>query len=59
MMWWYSAAGAVVLAVVAGVADWRRGRRVDLDRVGLINWRGLHVFALIAAVMCMMLATHQ
>jgi hypothetical protein len=41
---------AVVLALGAGVADYRQRKRVDLDRVGLFDWRSVQVFALIAAI---------
>ncbi len=41
---------AVVLAVAAGIADYRQRRRPDLDRVGLFDWRTIQAFALIAAI---------
>jgi hypothetical protein len=41
---------AVVLAVIAGIADYRQRKRADLDRVGLFDWRSIQVFALIAAI---------
>jgi hypothetical protein len=49
------AAGAVavalaILALVAGVIDWRHRKRSDLDRVSLIDWRNVQVFALIATI---------
>jgi hypothetical protein len=48
-------AGAVaaVLALTAlagGVVDWRHRKRNDLDRVSLIDWRNVQVFALIGAI---------
>jgi hypothetical protein len=48
-------AGAVsailaLLALVAGVVDWRHRKRRDLDRVSLLDWRNIQVFALIAAI---------
>jgi hypothetical protein len=50
--WWGGAAVAVLVAVIAGIADWRRQQRADLDAVGWVDWRSLHVFALIAAAVC-------
>lgn len=47
---------ALVIAVVAGVVDWRHRRRDDLDRVTLFDWRSIQVFALIAAVIAFSLA---
>jgi hypothetical protein len=41
---------AVVLAVIAGIADYRQRKRSDLDRVGLFDWRSIQVFALVAAI---------
>ncbi len=41
---------AAVLAVAAGIADYRQRKRADLDRVGLFDWRSIQVFALIAAI---------
>ncbi|MDN4630330.1 hypothetical protein QCD71_02280 [Sphingomonas sp. PsM26] len=49
---------ALVGAVLAGVADWRRTRRDDLDRVGWLDWRSVQMFALIAAALCVVAAQH-
>ena len=56
MGWWIGAAGAMLVAVSAGVADWRRQRRDDLDAVGWIDWRTLHILALVATALCAALA---
>lgn len=56
MGWWIGAAGAMLVAVSAGVADWRRQRRDDLDAVGWIDWRTLHILALVATALCVALA---
>ena len=53
---WAGAAAAAALAVAAGVADWRRTRRRDLDNPGWVPWRGLQVGALFAAAVLAMLA---
>jgi hypothetical protein len=44
------AAGLALTALAAGIVDWRHRRRSDLDRVSLIDWRNLQVFALIGAI---------
>ncbi|MGY2733138.1 hypothetical protein [Sphingomonas sp. UYP23] len=58
MLWWIAAGVAVGIAVLAGVADWRRDRRADLDRVGWVDWRSTQMFALIAAAGCAIVAQH-
>lgn len=57
-MWWGAAAIALIIAVLAGIADARRARRDDLDRVGLLDWRSVQMFALIAAALCVIAAQH-
>ena len=47
---WYGVAAAIVLAVIAGVADWRRTHSRELDRPGLMPWRGIQVLCLFAAL---------
>ncbi len=51
LRWWIAAAAALGVAVLAGVADWRRKRRVDLDRIGMVDWRTVQMLGLIAAAM--------
>lgn len=50
--WLWSADGAALaLVVVAGLAEWRRGKRRNLDSVGWMPWRGLQAagfFAMLA-----------
>ena len=46
---WAGAGASLALAVFAGFRDWRRKRRVDLDKVGIIDWPAVQVLALIAA----------
>jgi len=48
---WIGGAVAVVLAIAAGIADWRRSRRADLDRIGVLDWRTVQVLCLIVAAM--------
>ncbi|HEX7849154.1 MAG TPA: hypothetical protein VF485_05405 [Sphingomonas sp.] len=45
-----AAAALALLALVAGIADWRHKKRNDLDRVSLFDWRNIQVFALIGAI---------
>jgi hypothetical protein len=45
------AAALAILALAAGIIDWRHRKRNDLDRVSLIDWRNVQVFALIAAIL--------
>ena len=47
---WTGTGAALALAVVAGVADWRRNRRRVLDDAGWVPWRGIQVAAFFAAV---------
>lgn len=48
--WLWTADGALVaIALVAGVADWRRVNRRTVDGWGWVPWRGLQVAALFAA----------
>ncbi|MBC2668671.1 hypothetical protein ACFOON_15620 [Novosphingobium piscinae] len=42
---------ALAVAMAAWWGDRRRWRRSDLDRVGLMPWQGLFVWALLAAVL--------
>lgn len=53
---WIAAAAAVLIAITAGIADWRRRRRRDLDRIGPIYWPTIQVLALIVAAVCGALA---
>jgi len=55
---WYWAAGAAALlmAVIAGVADSRRQRRERLDKIGWVPWRGIQVAAVFALLVDLILA---
>ncbi len=44
------AAGCLVVGIAAGVADWRHRKRRELDRVALLDWRTVQVFALMGAM---------
>ena len=58
MLWWGGAAVALVVAIIAGVADRRRTRRDDLDRVGWVDWRTVQMAALIVAAVLVIAAQH-
>ncbi|HYD13604.1 MAG TPA: hypothetical protein VEC11_12225 [Allosphingosinicella sp.] len=48
---WGADGAALALVLVAGVADWRRHHRRDIDAHGWMPWRGLQAlgfFALLA-----------
>ncbi|HEX4694702.1 hypothetical protein [Sphingomonas sp.] len=49
---------ALVVASLAGVADWRHRKRDDLDRVALLDWRSVQFFALVAAVVAFSVAVN-
>lgn len=49
---------ALLVALVAGVIDYRHRKRDNLDRVSLLDWRNVQVFALIAAMIGLALALH-
>ncbi len=40
----------VALVGVSGVAEWRRGKRADLDRVGWVPWTFIQIMALLLAI---------
>ena len=46
---WTGAAASLALAIFAGFRDWRRKRRVDLDKVGIVDWPTVQILALFAA----------
>lgn len=47
---WIGVGAMVALAGVSGVADWRRGRRRELDRVGWVPWTLIQVLAMLLAI---------
>jgi hypothetical protein len=56
---WYAVAALIVVAVLAGVADWRRRHRRDPDRIGPVHWPTVQVLALIAALALGLLTRHR
>lgn len=58
--WLWTADGALVaLALLAGVADWRRVRRRTVDGWGWMPWRGVQVMAVFAAIGLAVLILHR
>ena len=55
---WTGTGVALALAVIAGVMDWRRTRRRDLDATGWVPWRGIQVIGFFAALAFAILAMH-
>lgn len=53
---WAAAGMSLGLAVAAGVADWRRARRTQLDDAGWVPWRGVQVAGLFVAMAFVVLA---
>jgi hypothetical protein len=56
---YWGAGTSMAVAVFAGFAEWRRGKRRDLDRVGIMPWNGIQVFAFLLAVIAAVLAVKR
>ena len=53
---WGLAAAAAASALLAGMADWRRGKRRDLDRPGWMPWTAIQLLAMLVGVIAAALA---
>lgn len=54
---WTADAGALAVAVFAGLGDWRRiNRRSGFDDVGWVPWRGIQAAAMFAVLAFAVLA---
>lgn len=53
---WIGVGAFVAMAAGSGVADWRRTRRHDPDRVGWMPWTLIQVMAVLGAVVTAALA---
>ena len=53
---WAGAGVAMATAVIAGVAEYRRGKRKDLDRVGIMPWNAIQIFAFLVAMIAVIFA---
>ena len=58
--WLWAADGiALGIALLAGVADWRRANRSRVDGWGWMPWRGVQMAALFAAVGLTVIVLHR
>ncbi len=55
-IWGRIAIGAVLVVIVASLADRRREKRTDIDRVGFMPWTFIMVMAVLTAVVSASLA---
>jgi hypothetical protein len=53
---WTADGAALATVVLAGLADWRRGARRNLDTAGWVPWRGLQVAGCFALLVFTVLA---
>ena len=47
---WAADGAALALVVLAGLAEWRRGRRRDLHAAGWVPWRGIQAVGIFAVL---------
>ncbi len=47
---WIGVGALVAVAAGSGLADWRRSKRDDLDRVGWMPWTLIQLMAILFAV---------
>lgn len=47
---WSADGVAAAVVIVAGLADWRRSRRHNLDDTGWVPWRGMQMAGFFLAV---------
>lgn len=47
---WTSVGAALLVAVVAGLGERKRKRRIDMDRIGLIPWPLVQILAILMAL---------
>ncbi|MEO9129645.1 MAG: hypothetical protein ABI240_00400 [Sphingomonas sp.] len=53
---WTGAGASLALALFAGFRERQRKRRVNLDKIGLIDWPAVQVLALIATAILVSIA---
>jgi hypothetical protein len=56
---WAADGAALALVVAAGLADWRRQRRRDLDTPGWVPWRGVQAAGFFAVLLFTVLAVRS
>jgi hypothetical protein len=57
--YWTGAGAAAAIALVAGIADWRRTRRRNLDAPGWMPWRGVQAASFFTAIVLAVFATQS
>ena len=57
--WAQVAIAAALVALWAGIADWRRTKRRDLNAVGFMPWTAMSALSLLVVVLCAAIAFHQ
>ena len=55
---WGAAVACALIAIGSGLAEHRRRRRREMDRVGLVPWPLVQVLGMIGALMCAYAALH-
>ncbi len=55
----WGAAGTLLLALVAALAERRRRLRRDPDRVGWVDWRNVQMAALLATILLVSIGLHM
>lgn len=55
---WIAAGAALLIALCAGVAEHRRRKRRDLERVGWVPWMAIQMAGLFAALVLVSVALH-
>jgi hypothetical protein len=55
---WIGAGLALLVAILSGVAEHRRRKRRDLERVGLMPWMAIQMTALFVALVLVSVALH-
>lgn len=53
---WIGVGAFVTIAAGSGLADWRRAKRRNLDRVGWMPWTLIQIMAVLGAVVTAALA---
>jgi hypothetical protein len=56
---WIGVGAFVLLAVISGIGEYRRGKRRDFDSVGLMPWQLIQVLSIIGAAMLAMIIFHR
>jgi len=56
---WTSVGAALLVAVVAGLGERKRKRRIDMDRIGLMPWPLVQILAILMALILASVAINQ